>query len=571
MAFPLKFRPKLFDCFSNYSAATLRADVSAGLTVGIIALPMAMAFAIGSNVTPAAGIVTAVIAGFLTSFFGGSRVAIGGPTGAFVAIVAGIVASYGLSGLLICTMMAGVMLFVMGLARVGGLIRYIPAPLIRGFTTGIAVIILTGQIKDFLGIKEDIGNASNIIATFSALLPHIKDISLPTLLVAVVSLLGIYLWPKRISKIIPGSIAMLLLITGATAGLSTVMELDIATIGSKFGGIPRELPTPSLPYFNLGVFQELLTPALTIAMLGAIESLLCATAADGMIDDEHNPDQELMAQGIANFVTPLFGGIPATGAIARTAANIRSGGKTPIAGIVHALVLLLIMLVAAPLAKFIPLAVLSAVLIMVGINMGDWREFVRLSRYPRSDATVFLVTFLLTIIFGLTQAVMVGMFVACVLFIKRMSDQTSVGLHPMQQHLNFSDTRNADLMGGRVPHEDVLVVRVSGAMFFGAANKLKNILLYIKHEPKVLIIKMTNLISLDATSILTLDEIIYKCRKKGIEIIFVGLDNQPRASLSRAGLLGDIPKENILDNLEQGLDRADEILGPPPAPAEAAG
>ncbi len=562
MSFPFKFRPKLFDCIGNYNMVTFRADVSAGVTVGIIALPMAMAFAIGSNVTPAAGIITAVVAGFLTSLFGGSKVAIGGPTGAFVAIVAGIVASYGLSGLLICTMMAGAMLFLMGLARVGGLIRYIPAPLIRGFTTGIAVIILTGQIKDFLGIKEDIGNTSNIIATFNALLPYIKNVSLPTVIAASVSLLGIYFWPKRIAKILPGSIAVLLLVTGVTAVIGMFTELDIATIGSKFGGIPRELPAPSLPAITLDTFQDLLTPAATIAMLGAIESLLCATAADGMIDDEHDPDQELMAQGIANFITPLFGGIPTTGAIARTAANIRNGGKTPVAGIVHAVVLLLIMLIAAPLAKYIPLAVLSAVLIMVAINMGDWREFVRLSRYPRSDTTVFLVTFLLTIIFGLTQAVMVGMFVACVLFIKRMSDQTSVGIHPMQHFLtkSFSDTRPGDLVQGRVPHQDVLVVRISGAMFFGAANKLKNILLYLQHEPKVLILKMANLISLDATAILALDEIIYKCRKKGIVIILVGLENQPRASMSRAGLLDDIPRENILDDLEMGLDRAEEIL-----------
>ena len=567
MSFSLKFRPKLFDCFSNYNVATLQADVSAGVTVGIIALPMAMAFAIGSNVTPAAGIITAVVAGFLTSFFGGSRVSIGGPTGAFVAIVAGIVTSYGLSGLLICTMMAGVMLFLMGLARVGGLIKYIPSPLIRGFTTGIAVIILVSQIKDFLGIKEDVGNAANIIGTVSALLLHIKDVSLPTIIVASVSLAGIYLWPKKLSKTVPGSIAMLLLVTGATAIISLFMELDVATIGSKFGGIPRELPVPALPVFDLDTFQKLLMPAVTIAMLGAIESLLCATAADGMIDDEHDPDQELMAQGIANFVVPLFGGIPTTGAIARTAANIRSGGKTPVAGMVHAIVLLLIMLVAAPLAKFIPLAVLSAVLIMVALNMGDWREFLHLPRYPRSDAAVFLLTFVLTIIFGLTQAVMVGMFVACVLFIKRMSDQTSVGIHPMQQYLtrSFSDIRPGDLVSGRTPAEDVLVVRVTGAMFFGAANKLKNILLYLKHEPKILIIKMAQVISLDATAILTLDEIIYKCHKKGVEIIFVGLENQPRASLMRAGLLDDIPKENILDDLELALDRADEILkGEPP-------
>ena len=569
MAFSFKFRPKLFDCLANYNTKTFGADLSAGVTVGIIALPMAMAFAIGSNVTPAAGIVTAVIAGLLTSFFGGSKVAIGGPTGAFVAIVAGIVYNYGLSGLLVCTMMAGVMLFLMGFARIGGLIRYIPAPLIRGFTTGIAVIILCSQIKDFLGIKEDIGNASNLITTINALLPYLKNVSVPTIIVASLSLAGIYLWPKRLARIVPGSIAVMLLVTAVTAIIGMNFELDVATIGSRFGGIPRSLPTPALPDFDLDTFQKLLTPAMTIAMLGAIESLLCATAADGMIDDEHDPDQELMAQGIANFVTPLFGGIPATGAIARTAANIRSGGKTPIAGIIHAVVLLLIMLVAAPLAKFIPLAVLSAVLIMVAINMGDWHEFVRLPRYPRSDAAVFLVTFILTIIFGLTQAVMVGMFVACVLFIRRMSEQTSVGIHPMQQHLmyrNYGYTKGAPAPE-REMVDDVLVIRITGAMFFGAAQKLKNILLYLKHEPKVLIIKMAQVISLDATAILALEEIIYKCQKRGIDIILVGLENQPRASLSRAGILDDIPKENILDDLSVALDRAEEIINHEPPSA----
>ncbi len=566
MSFSFKFKPKLFECLANYNTKTFGADLSAGITVGIIALPMAMAFAIGSNVTPAAGIITAVVAGFLTSFFGGSKVAIGGPTGAFVAIVAGIVASYGLSGLLVCTMMAGVMLFLMGFARIGGLIRYIPAPLIRGFTTGIAVIILFSQIKDFLGIKEDIGNAANVIATITALLPYLKNISIPTIIVASISLAGIYLWPKRLAKTVPGSIAVMLLVTGFTALFAMFWELDVATIGSRFGGIPRAIPAPALPNFDLDTFQKLLTPAVTIAMLGAIESLLCATAADGMIDDEHDPDQELMAQGIANFVVPLFGGIPATGAIARTAANIRNGGKTPIAGIIHAVVLLLIMLVAAPLAKYIPLAVLSAVLIVVAINMGDWREFIRLPRYPRSDAAVFLVTFILTIIFGLTQAVMVGMFVACILFIRRMSEQTSVGIHPMQQHLtyrNYGYTKN-EPKSDREMVDDVLVVRITGAMFFGAAQKLKNILLYLKHEPKVLIIKMTQVISLDATAILALEEIIYKCQKKNIDIILVGLENQPRASLARAGLLDDIPKENILDDLNVALDRAEEIMNNEP-------
>lgn len=564
-----KFRPKLFDCLATYNAKTFSADVYAGITVGIIALPMAMAFAIASNVTPAAGIITAIIAGFLTSFFGGSKISIGGPTGAFVAIVAGIVATYGLSGLLICTMMAGVMLFLMGLTRVGGLIRYIPAPLIRGFTTGIAVIILASQIKDFLGIKADIGNASSLIETISALIPHLDDVSITTIIIASLSIAGIYLWPKRLAKILPGPIAIMLIITGLTALCSLFWPLDLASIGSKFGGIPGALPSPQLPAFNLDTFQKLLSPAVTIALLGAIESLLCATAADGMIDDEHDPDQELMAQGIANFVVPLFGGIPATGAIARTAANIRNGGRTPVAGIVHALVLLLIMLVAAPLAKFIPLSVLSAILIVVALNMGDWLEFARLPRYPRSDAAVFLITFLLTIIFGLTQAVMVGMLVACILFIKRMSEQTSVAIHPIQQYLtpkNPTAPKPADSTN-RQPVEDVLVVRITGAMFFGAAQKLRNILLYLKHEPLVIILKMTQVISLDATAILALEEIIHKCQNKGVQFIFVGLANQPRAALMRAGLLNDIPKENILDDLENALDRADEIIDAEPPEA----
>lgn len=574
---PFKYRPKLFDCFSDYSLRTLGADVSAGVTVGVIALPMAMAFAIGSGVTPAAGILTAVVAGFLTSFLGGSRVAIGGPTGAFVAIVAGIVAQHGLQGLLICTMMAGVMLLFMGLIRLGVLIRYMPSPLVKGFTTGIAVIILCGQLKDLLGISAETAGSANVLLAVSELVPHLDDMSVPTLVFGVSCVLGILLWPKRLRKI-PNSIAVMLIATLASVLLGKYAGVDLETIGMRFGGIPRGLPGPSLPVFDLATFQTLLAPAMTIALLGAIESLLCAAAADVMIDDQHNPDQELMAQGIANIVTPLFGGIPATGAIARTAANIRNGGKTPVAGMVHALTLLLIMLLAAPLARYIPLAVLSAVLIVVGINMGDWKEFVYLRRYPRSDVTVFLVTFFLTIIFGLTQAVTVGMFAACVLFIRRMSEQSRVWVR-LLHHRSLCECKDGDHgeladgymeeeannsrelhTGSEKPRDDTMLINLTGAMFFGASQKLRRIMRYVKLPHKVIVLQMSSVISLDATAIATLDDIISKFRKKGGEVILVGLRNQPLAALRRSGVIRDLPPENIVEDTHAAMRRADEIL-----------
>lgn len=560
---PFKFRPKLFDCLQGYSLKTFGADLSAGVTVGVIALPMAMAFAIGSNVSPAAGIITGVIAGFLTSLLGGSHVAIGGPTGAFVAIVAGIVATYGFSGLLICTMMAGAMLFLMGLIRLGLLIRYMPAPLVKGFTTGIALIILCGQLKDFLGINAELANTSNILSTINSLAPHLGAVHLPTLLLSAACLAALFLWPKKLNRFVPASIAVMLLATAASAIGFTALGISVETIGSRFGGIPRTLSFPQLPSFDLETFQSLLAPAMTIALLGAIESLLCATAADGMIEDQHNPDQELMAQGVANMITPLFGGIPSTGAIARTAANIRSGGKTPVAGMIHALVLLLIMLLAAPLAKYIPLSVLSAILIMVAVNMGDWREFIQLRRYPRSDATVFLVTFLLTIIFGLTQAVSVGMFAACILFIRRMSEQSRVGIKLMNHHTMTNSGREAadgaeeeEEKAARELRDDVLLVNITGAMFFGASQKLRRILRYIKPDHKVIILRMSRVISLDATALLTLEDIITKARKRNIQVVIYGLHHQPLASMRRSGLLKDIPRENLTRSLDGAMRRA---------------
>lgn len=563
---PFKFRPKLFDCLPGYTLKAFGSDVSAGVTVGVIALPMAMAFAIGSGMNPEAGIITAIIAGFLTSFFGGSRVAIGGPTGAFVAIVAGIVANYGVQGLLICTMMAGLMLFLMGLIRLGGLIRYIPAPLIKGFTTGIAVIILAGQLRDFLGIKTPV-DGSNLITVFIGILSELDNIHPATLLVGCASLALILFWPPRLNRYVPGSIATMVLVTGVFMLLGETLGMSVETIASRYGGIPRTLPFPTLPVFDLATFQKLFSPALTIALLGAIESLLCATAADSMIDDEHEPDQELMAQGIANFITPLFGGLPATGAMARTAANIRSGGRTPVAGIAHALTLLVIMLVAAPLARFIPLAVLSAVLIVVAINMGDWREFKNLPRYPRSDAIVFVLTFTLTIIFGLTQAVFAGLLVSCLLFIRGISLLSRVGactLHHHDPDARELAAQQAQLESHYIAeghaHDDILMVQASGAMFFGAAKKLKGILQHQRDAHKVMILRMGQVISLDATAIFTLEEIFQKFKAKNIEIILVHLQPDPLRHLRRSGLLDDIDPRNIVDDVESALARAIEII-----------
>lgn len=561
-----KFKPKLFECLPGYNLKAFSSDLSAGVTVGVIALPMAMAFAIGSGMKPEAGIVTAIIAGFLTSFFGGSRVAIGGPTGAFVAIVAGIVASHGVSGLLICTMMAGAMLFLMGLVRLGSLIRYIPAPLIKGFTTGIAVIILGGQIRDFLGIQAAVDN-SNLITVFLGIIPELGNIHLPTLLVGIVSLVLILLWPAHWQRYVPGSIVAMVLITGIFMLIHNLAGINVETIAARYGGIPRTLPFPAFPEFDLATFQKLFSPALTIALLGAIESLLCATAADSMIDDEHNPDQELMAQGIANFVTPFFGGLPATGAMARTAANIRNGGRTPVAGIIHAITLLLIMLVAAPLARFVPLAVLSAVLIVVAINMGDWREFRYLSRYPRSDVIVFLLTFVLTIIFGLTQAVFAGIFVACLLFIRGISIISQVGACTF--HHQDTDTSGlaeqqssaeSHYIAQGHAHDDILMVQASGAMFFGAAKKLKSILQYQQDTHKVMILRMGRVISLDATALLTLEEIFMKFKAKNTAIILVNLQPDPLRHMRRAGLLESFDPRNIVSNVEEAMKRAIEII-----------
>src|SRR6267154_1738146 len=483
MKISFAFRPKLVDALRNYSSQDFFSDLVAGVTVGIVALPLAMAFAIASGVKPEAGIFTAVIAGFLISALGGSRVAIGGPTGAFVVIVYGIYQQYGANNLLICTMMAGVILLIMGFVRLGTMIKFIPYPVTVGFTSGIAVLIFSTQIKDFFGLQLSNPMPADFIGKLQVFATHLQSIHWPTLALAGLSIAIILAWPKKLARWVLGSIVALIIGMVLAVLFQSTLLRDVATIGSRFGGISHALPSLRMPEFDWHNLQNLIRPATTIALLAAIESLFCCVVADGMIDDRHDSNQELMAQGLANVISPLFGGIAATGAIARTATNVKSGTRTPVAGIVHAFTLLLIILAAAPLAKFVPLATLSAVLVNVAFNMGEWHQFVRIPKWPKSDAAVFLTAFALTVLIDLTVAVEIGMVLAAVLFIKRISETTQI---TAVDEKTETEGVHHSLIGKEVP-EGVLVFRVFGAFFFGAADKLETALKRARQEPEILI------------------------------------------------------------------------------------
>jgi len=553
----LAFRPKLFDTLKDYSRADFTADLIAGVTVGIVALPLAMAFAIASGVDPKAGLYTAIIAGFLISLLGGSKVQIGGPTGAFVAIVYGIVAQHGVDRLILCTLMAGVILLIMGFARLGSLIKFIPFPVTAGFTSGIAVLILSTQIKDFFGL--DVRNVpADFVHKLVVLVRNFEPNWISAALAAG-SVAVIFLWPRKLTGKIPASIAVL--VAGAVA--VTVFALDkryaVETIGTRFGGVPQGLPPFSFPDLNFAHMQELFRDALTIALLAAIESLLCAVVADGMIDDRHDSNQELLAQGAANIGAALFGGIPATGAIARTATNIRNGARTPVAGIIHAFVLLVIVLVAAPLAKSIPLAVRSGVLVMVAIRMVEWQHFKRLLRWPRGDAAMFLLAFGLTVLIDLTVAVEVGMVLAAVLYIKRTSEATQIT--PIEQD---TDPEDKDRVRTRtdIP-EGVVVFRIFGAFLFGAADKLEIALKRTRQKPRVLILRMHSLLAIDATGINVLEEIHEKLRRHGGHVVISGLHAQPLFAMERSGFIDRLGLQNLCADLDHALVRARELLNSP--------
>ncbi|HVW85545.1 MAG TPA: SulP family inorganic anion transporter [Bryobacteraceae bacterium] len=541
--------PKLLVGLRDYTIHQFTQDLIAGLTVGLVALPLAMAFGISSGVTPQAGLYTAVVAGFLISAFGGSRVQIGGPTGAFVVIVAGIIAKFGVSGLALVTLMAGAVLILMGVTGLGSAVRFIPRPVTIGFTNGIALLIASTQIKDFFGLTTP-AVPSEFLPRMKMLVAYAATVNWQTLAVAAGSL-AIILCMPRITKRVPGSIVALLVTTVAVA----LLHPHVETIGTKFGGIPSGLPRFSLPAMNASQILPLLPSALTVAMLAAIESLLSAVVADGMSGDRHNSNVELVAQGIANFCSPLFGGIPATGAIARTATNIRSGAQSPVAGIVHALTLLLILLVAAPAARFIPLATLAAVLFVVAYNMGEWREIGIILRLSKADISVWAATFALTVLADLTVAVEVGMALAALLYIYRIAETTSVA--PVTAE--YIQDGKAHVLQDKFMPPYVRILRIHGPFLFGATAKLEEATADLKPFPPVLIVRLRNMTALDATGLHALTVLAKRLRDSGRTLLLCGARDQPARLLAQSELSEQIGADNILPNVEQALDRARKV------------
>ncbi len=541
--------PKLALSLRQYNFRFFTADLIAGLTVGLVALPLAMAFGIASGVTPQAGIYTAIVAGFIISALGGSRVQIGGPTGAFVVIVAGIVAKFGLSGLFMVTMMAGVLLVVMGATGLGTAVKFIPRPVTIGFTNGIAILIASTQIRDFLGLNAG-AVPSEFIGRMQALATHFKTIDPRTAVVGGCSLAIIILWPF-ITRRIPGSIIALFAGTLAVIAL----KLPVDTIGSKFGGIPTGLPLFHIPMFRADLILPLLPSALTVALLAAVESLLSAVVADGMSGDKHNSNVELIAQGVANLATPLFGGIPATGAIARTATNIRSGAKSPVAGIVHALTLAGILLVAAPLAKFIPLATLAAVLFVVAYNMGEWREVGTILKLSRADQAVWAATFALTVLADLTIAVEVGMALAALLYIYRISQTTTVATVTPE----YIESGRAHILQDKAVPSYVTILRIHGPFLFGTTDKLAEETDDLNKFASVVVLRVRNMTAIDATGLHALEVFSDRLRKTGRTLLVCGAREQPAKMLEQAEFVRHFGRENIVPHVQAALNRAREL------------
>lgn len=549
---------KLFSCLKTYDKKTFMSDLMAGIIVGIVALPLAIAFGIASGVTPEKGIITAIVAGLVISLFGGSKVQIGGPTGAFIIIIYGIIQKYGFEGLTIATLMAGFFLVLFGLLRLGTIIKYIPYPIVVGFTSGIAVTIFTTQIKDLFGLTLP-SNPSDFIEKWGVYLQNFNTIDPWCALIGVASVAVIAVTP-RFSKKIPGSLIAIILMTIVALLLKDFAGvLSIETIGDRFS-ISNELPAAQVPDMNWETIKSLVSPAITIAILGAIESLLSATVADGVIGDHHDSNTELVAQGLANIASPLFGGIPATGAIARTMTNINNGGKTPVAGIIHAVVLLLIFLFLMPLAKYIPMACLAGVLVVVSYGMCGWRSFLELMKNPKSDVTVLLITFFLTIIFDLTIAIEVGLIIACLLFMKRMSETTDVKAITEEIDLN----QDAEFSTGNLDHliipQGVEVYEINGPYFFGAGNKFEEIMASFGDRPKVRIIRMRKVPFVDSTGIHNLTNLCEMSKKEGIQIVLSGVREKVNGQLEHAGFYHLIGEENICSHINLALKRANEII-----------
>jgi SulP family sulfate permease len=560
-----RFRPKILDAAKGYSSQDLFKDLTSGITVGVIALPLAIAFAIASGLKPEAGLISAVIGGFLISAFGGSKVQIGGPAGAFVVIVYAIVERYGVANLIVSTFFAGILLVTMGLFRVGNLIRFIPVAIIIGFTSGIAVLIGFSQIRDALGLEiEKI--PGDFFSQIKAFALHLDTANPHAIILFVVSFCTIVLWPKLISPLvkkwawlgnIPGIIVALIGVSIA----ADFFDLSVVTIGSRFGEIPNGIPAPTIPKLDWETAKHLFAPTLTIAILGAIESLLCARVADNLSDDKHDPNQELMGQGIANIVVPFFGGLPVTGTIARTATNAKAGAKSPISGIIHALVILLIMLVAAPLAAHIPMAVLAAILIYIAWNMFDLHEFKRLKQFNITYRSILLGTFFLTVIFDLTVAVEVGLVLACIFFIYRISSLTQIEQLELPQ--DFIQQDELALFQESKTNHLVKAYGIYGSLFFGAIDKVEDLfnpLDVTNPAPKVMILEMHQLINIDTSGIDALKILAKNLQKRGGALIVCAANTQPASLMARSGFIAEIGEENALIDLETAYSRARSIL-----------
>ena len=557
------FQPKLFELFKkgNYNKQTFTADVIAGVIVGIIALPLAIAFGIASGVSPQQGLITAVVAGFLVSFFGGSHFLIGGPTGAFIVIVYGIVAQYGISGLIIATVLAGVMLVLMGIFKLGSIIKFIPYPIVVGFTSGIAVVIFSTQVKDFLGLQiADL--PSEFIPQWSAYFSHIATFRLHEFLLSLGCLLVIIFWPK-VTKKVPGSLIAIIIGTAASILLAKFAGVEFATIGSKFPELANgiEVPKPQVPHITWEVVQKMFQPAFTIALLCAIESLLAAMVADGVTGKKHNSNTELIGQGVANIITPFFGGIPATGALARTMANINNGGKSPVAGLVHAVVLLLIFLFLMPYAVYIPLGCLAAILVMVAYNMSEWRTFKYLLKGNKTDVSVLLITFFLTVIIDLTVAIEVGLVLAIILFVKRISETSTIKIMDTDtvpgtendEIAVLADTEHLDVA------PEVEIYEIDGPFFFGLASRLDELEHLREGEIKVRIIRMRKVPFMDSTGLNNLRSLWKRSQKDGVQMILSGVNDNVLKYLTKVGFVQELGQEYIFPHIIPAVAKANEL------------
>ncbi len=561
------FRPRVLELFGkNRLSFSLGKEISAGLTVGLIALPLSLALGVASipsDVTtplpaPALGIITAIVGGLLIALLGGTRIQIGGPTAAFIPIVLLVVSRHGYVGLLVATMMAGMFLILMGISKMGTLIKFIPWPVTSGFTTGIAIAIMLAEIPDFLGLRVHEAVPREFVEKLPWLWHHLDMTNLYAFGLAVGSLLLILLWPKVKMRLIPGSIVAMVVATCFVTVFGWGNAHGVATIGSKFGSqaIPHGLPAPHLPVIGWSMIRDLIGPALAIAILGAIESLLSAVVSDGLSGDRHDSNTELIAQGVGNLVCPLFGGLPVTGAIARTSANIANGGRTPIAGVVHSLALLLVILVAAKWASYIPMAVMASILFGVALRMGEWHELRRLSRVPRSDALVLLTTFTLTVVFDLVVAVEVGMVLAAILFIKRISETTEVS------HITNEDTleKSSQIAQGKDFPDGVIVFRIFGPFMFGATEKMEDAIARIEVSPKVLILRLHLVPAMDATGMNALESVIERMKKRGTTVLLSGIHKQPYEMLAKAGFTETIGMENFCETFDDALARSNALL-----------